>query len=49
VMLFWFLLGIFSRIREATFSGGTGKTRLTGLETKATSKCKVKKRLKNET
>jgi hypothetical protein len=28
--LFWFRHGIFNRTREATFFGGTGKTKLAG-------------------
>jgi hypothetical protein len=46
VTSFWFLLGIFSQISEATFSGGIEGIRRTGSETKVTLQCERKKRVK---
>ena len=40
--LFWFLLGTFSLISEATFSGDIGGTRQNGQEAMVTLKCREK-------
>ena len=47
-MSFWFLHGIFSQTREATFIGGIEKISRIGLEIKVTSKCRGNKVAKSE-